>query len=31
MSFEQIASDGGFLNKPNTTKEIEMAPAEEWR
>ena len=28
MSFEQIASDGGFLNKPNTTKEIEIAPAE---
>ena len=28
MSFEQIASDGGFLNKPNTTKEIEVAPAE---
>lgn len=28
MSFEQIASDGGFLNKPNTTKELEIAPAE---
>ena len=28
MAFEQIASDGGFLNKPNTTKEIEIAPGE---
>lgn len=28
MEFEQIASDGGFLNKPNTTKEIKVAPAE---
>ena len=28
MSFEQIASDGGFLNKPNTINEIEIAPAE---
>lgn len=28
MSFEQIASDGGFLNKPNTIKEMELAPAE---
>ena len=28
MTFEQIASDGGFLNKPHTTKEIEIAPGE---
>ncbi|WP_203363734.1 multicopper oxidase domain-containing protein [Bacillus sp. REN10] len=28
MEFHQIASDGGFLNKLNTTKEIEIAPAE---
>ncbi|HWI49747.1 MAG TPA: multicopper oxidase domain-containing protein, partial [Rummeliibacillus sp.] len=28
MEFQQIASDGGFLNKPNTTKSIEIAPAE---
>ncbi len=28
MEFQQIASDGGFLNKPNTTKEIEVAPSE---
>lgn len=28
MTFEQIASDGGFLNKPNITKEIEIAPGE---
>ncbi|WP_349729845.1 multicopper oxidase family protein [Peribacillus frigoritolerans] len=28
MEFQQIASDGGFLNKPNSTKELEIAPAE---
>ncbi|MEK4229158.1 multicopper oxidase family protein [Solibacillus sp. FSL H8-0538] len=28
MEFQQIASDGGFLNKPNTTKEIEVSPSE---
>ncbi|MBD1372323.1 multicopper oxidase domain-containing protein [Hazenella sp. IB182357] len=28
MAFQQIASDGGFLNKPITTEEIEIAPAE---
>ncbi|MFJ8261214.1 multicopper oxidase family protein [Rummeliibacillus sp. NPDC094406] len=28
MEFQQIASDGGFLNEPNTTKEIEVAPGE---
>lgn len=28
MEFQQIASDGGFLNKPSTTKEIQVAPAE---
>ncbi|MDP1513386.1 multicopper oxidase domain-containing protein [Paenibacillus sp. CMAA1739] len=28
MEFQQIASDGGFLNKPNTITEIEMAPSE---
>lgn len=28
MEFQQIASDGGFLNKPNTIKEIEVAPSE---
>lgn len=28
MKFQQIASDGGFLNKQNTTKEIEIAPSE---
>ncbi|MFG3613348.1 multicopper oxidase family protein [Rummeliibacillus stabekisii] len=28
MVFQQIASDGGFLNKPNTTNEIEVAPSE---
>ncbi|GIN87420.1 multicopper oxidase mco [Heyndrickxia sporothermodurans] len=28
MEFQQIASDGGFLNKPNLTKEVEIAPAE---
>lgn len=28
LEFHQIASDGGFLNKPNTTKEIEIAPSE---
>ncbi|WP_420794179.1 multicopper oxidase family protein [Paenibacillus qinlingensis] len=28
MEFQQISSDGGFLNKPNTTKEIEIAPSE---
>lgn len=28
MEFQQIASDGGFLNKPSTTKEFEIAPAE---
>lgn len=28
MEFQQIASDGGFLNQPTITKEIEVAPAE---
>lgn len=28
MEFQQIASDGGFLNQPSITKEIEVAPAE---
>ncbi|MDQ6597916.1 multicopper oxidase family protein [Bacillus salipaludis] len=28
MEFQQIASDGGFLNKANTTKEIAVAPSE---
>ncbi|MFP3846073.1 multicopper oxidase family protein [Priestia filamentosa] len=28
MEFHQVASDGGFLNKPTTTKEIEIAPSE---
>ncbi|MGX9135079.1 multicopper oxidase family protein [Rummeliibacillus sp. JY-2-4R] len=28
MEFQQIASDGGFLNEPTKTKEIEVAPAE---
>lgn len=28
MAFQQIASDGGFLNKPTTTNEIEVAPGE---
>ncbi|MGE8205555.1 multicopper oxidase family protein [Heyndrickxia sp. NPDC080065] len=28
MDFQQIASDGGFLNKPNASKEIEVAPSE---
>lgn len=28
MAFQQIAGDGGFLNKPDTTQSIEVAPAE---